>query len=80
MCIAVPSKVIEIKEDMAVIDVEGVQKEAGLALMDDIRVGDWVIVHAGFVIHKMDAAEAQASLALLKEALIKMETPDVSDD
>ena len=76
MCIAVPSKVIKINDDMAVIDVDGIQREASLALTDDIHMGDYVIVHAGFIIHKMDEAEALASIKLLKEAVSKMDKPD----
>ena len=53
---------------MAVIDVDGVEREASLLLLDDAGVGDYVIVHAGFAIHKIDEDGALETLNLLKEA------------
>jgi len=53
---------------MAVIDADGVQREASLLLLEDARVGDYVIVHAGFAIQKIDEQTAQESLRLLREA------------
>lgn len=67
MCIAIPGKVIRIKDDMAKIDVAGTKKEASLMLMEGVNVGDYVIVHAGFVIQKVDDREAQETLRLLSE-------------
>ena len=54
---------------MATIDVEGVQREASLLLLEDVRVGDYVIVHAGFAIQKLDEAAARETLDLLREAV-----------
>jgi hydrogenase expression/formation protein HypC len=58
---------------MATIDVEGVQREASLLLLEDARVGDYVIVHAGFAISKLDEAAAQETLDLLREAIAAVE-------
>ena len=58
---------------MATIDVEGVQREASLLLLEDARVGDYVIVHAGFAIQKLDEAAAQETLDLLREAIAAVE-------
>jgi hydrogenase expression/formation protein HypC len=69
MCLAIPSKIIKIQNNMATIDVEGVQREASLMLIDDARVGDYVIVHAGFAIQKLDEAAARETLDLLREAV-----------
>ena len=69
MCLAIPSKIIKIENNMAVIDVEGVRREASLMLVDDAKVGDYVIVHAGFAINKINAAQAQETLDLLREAV-----------
>ena len=69
MCLAIPSKITEIKNNMATIDVEGVQREASLLLLEDARVGDYVIVHAGFAIQRLDEAAAQETLDLLREAI-----------
>jgi hydrogenase expression/formation protein HypC len=53
---------------MAVIDVDGVRRECSLLLLEDAQVGDYVIVHAGFAISKIDETAALETLALLKEA------------
>ena len=68
MCLAIPSKIIDIKDQMGVIDVAGVRRETSLMLIEDPRIGDWVIVHAGFAIKKIDDATAQESLRYLREA------------
>lgn len=53
---------------MATINVDGAQATACLLLMEDVKIGDHVIVHAGFAIHKIDEKEARESLKILKEA------------
>jgi hydrogenase expression/formation protein HypC len=66
---------------MGTIDVAGVQREASLLLLEDPQVGDWVIVHAGFAIQKVDEAAAQESLRYLREAaqlLVDDEDPDAA--
>ena len=67
MCLAIPCKIIEIDNSMAVIDVDGVKGEASLLLIEDPKVGEYVIVHAGFAIQKMDEKEATESLKVLLE-------------
>ena len=67
MCLAIPSKITHIEENMATIDVDGVKREASLLLLEDVAVGEYVIVHAGFIIHKIDEAAALETLHLLKE-------------
>jgi hydrogenase expression/formation protein HypC len=69
MCLAIPSRITKIENNMATIDVVGVQREASLLLLEDARVGDYVIVHAGFAIQKLDEAAAQETLDLLREAI-----------
>ncbi|UCD31768.1 MAG: HypC/HybG/HupF family hydrogenase formation chaperone [Desulfobacterales bacterium] len=69
MCLAIPSKIVKIENHMATIDVDGVKREASLLLLDEPKVGDYVIVHAGFAIHKIDEADALESLKLLREAV-----------
>jgi hydrogenase expression/formation protein HypC len=68
MCLAIPSKITEIDNEMATIDVDGVQREVSLLLLTDAQVGDYVIVHAGFAIQKLDEAAALQTLNLLREA------------
>jgi len=68
MCLAIPSKIIKIENNMATIDVDGVRREASLLLLEDPAVGDYVIVHAGFAIKKIDEAAAMETLKILREA------------
>ena len=67
MCLAIPSKIIKIENHLGVIDVEGVTRETNLILIEDAKVGDYVIVHAGFAIRKIDETEALESLNILRE-------------
>ena len=73
MCLAIPSKITKIENNMATIDVEGVQREASLLLLEDARVGDYVIVHAGFALSKLYQAAAQETLDLLREAIAALD-------
>ena len=68
MCLAIPSKIVKIENNVATIDVDGVQREASLLLIENPEVGDYVIVHAGFAINKINEEDALESLKLLKEA------------
>ena len=68
MCLAIPSKITHIENSMATIDVDGVQRKASMLLLEDAGVGDYVIVHAGFAIHKIDEVAAMETLKFLKEA------------
>ena len=68
MCLAIPSKIVKIENGVGTIDVDGVQRTASLLLVEDAVVGDYVIVHAGFALHKIDEADAIQSLRILKEA------------
>jgi hydrogenase expression/formation protein HypC len=69
MCLAIPSKIVKIENNIATIDVDGVQREASLQLLEDPKVGDYVIVHAGFAINKINEEDAKESLKLLREAV-----------
>ena len=69
MCLAVPARVIECLEgDRALIDLEGVRMDISLELLDDVRPGDYVIVHVGYALTKLDPEEAAQTLALFAEA------------
>ena len=68
MCLAVPSKITKIENGIATIDVDGVKRTASLLLVEDAKVGEYVIVHAGFALHKIDEKAAMESLSILKEA------------
>ena len=75
MCLDIPSKVVKIDNDIGIIDVDGVKKETSLLLLDDVKVGDYVIVHAGFAINKLDEGAAKESLKLLRGAASFFKTP-----
>jgi hydrogenase expression/formation protein HypC len=80
MCLAIPSKIVKVDNHMAVIDVDGVRRECSLLLVEDAREGDYVIVHAGFAISKIDEAAAQETLALLREAAALIESGERGGD
>lgn len=70
MCLAIPMNVKEINGNMGVVESHGVRREVGLMLMDDLKVGDWVLIHAGFAISKLNREEAEETLALLREVAL----------
>ena len=69
MCLGVPMQVKTIDNDMAICEIDGVQREASLMMIDDVNIGDYVLIHAGFAIEKVDEDEAQLTLKALREAL-----------
>ena len=69
MCLAIPALVSELLPDgMARVSLDGVTKEISVAMVDDVAAGDYVIVHVGYALAKIDADEAEKTLALLAEA------------
>ena len=68
MCLAIPARVVEkLEGDQAVVDLSGVRKPVSLALVPEAQVGDYVIVHVGFAISKVDEPEAKRTFELLRE-------------
>jgi hydrogenase expression/formation protein HypC len=67
VCLAVPGKIISIKGNTAAVDIEGVTTEADISLLDNVEVGDYVIIHTGFAIQRYDEEDALETLRLLKE-------------
>jgi len=68
MCLGVPMKIISIEGDIAIAETDGVQKEASIMLLgDETAVGDFIIVHAGYAISKLDPVEAEETLLLMRE-------------
>lgn len=69
MCLAIPARVVELLAgDMARVDLQGVSVSASLALVDDVKVGDYVVLHVGYALTRLDPEEANRTLALLDEA------------
>ena len=65
MCLAIPVRVVELRDDeMAIVDLDGIRKEISLALVDDVGVGDYVILHVGYALARLDADEAERTLGL----------------
>ena len=77
MCLSIPSKVVKISEDKTVctVDTMGVKRDASLLMMgeDGVKVGDFVLLHIGFVMEKIDEKEALASIETYKEILEAMD-------
>jgi hydrogenase expression/formation protein HypC len=70
MCVAVPGKILSIDEfEMASIDFGGTQREVSVSLLESPQVGEYVIVHAGFALHKVDADEAQETIEMFRQVL-----------
>lgn len=68
MCLAIPARVVQrLADDRAIIDTGGVRNEISLALIEDAAVGDYVIVHVGFAIARLNTEEAEKTLALFAE-------------
>lgn len=70
MCLAIPTKITELNPttQMATVTLDGVKVEVSLALVDDVQVGDYVLVHVGYALNKIDEDEALKTLALFAEA------------
>lgn len=68
MCLAIPARIEQfIAEDSAIVNLGGVRKEISLALVEDVALGDYVIVHVGYALQKLDPEEAAQTLALFAE-------------
>jgi hydrogenase expression/formation protein HypC len=67
LCLAVPAKIIRIKGKKALADFGGIQREISISLLDSIKLGDYVIVHTGFAIQKLDKKDAEETLRMWKE-------------
>jgi hydrogenase expression/formation protein HypC len=67
VCIGVPGKIVELETDWAVVDLGGLKRKVGTQLAEGLALGDYVLIHAGYVIQKIDEKEAHETLALLSE-------------
>ena len=74
MCLAIPAKVVQkLENDQALVEVGGVRNQVSLMLVEELTVGDYVIVHVGFAIARLNADEAEKSLALFDEIARQLE-------
>jgi hydrogenase expression/formation protein HypC len=67
MCLGIPVKIVEKHGSVGIAEYKGVRREIGLDLVDQVQPGDWVILHAGFAIQKINREEAQKTLKLFEE-------------
>lgn len=67
MCLAIPLKLIEIKNDIGTIESGGIKRKVNLSLVENPKLGDFVVVHAGFAITIMDQEEGEKTLDLIKD-------------
>jgi hydrogenase expression/formation protein HypC len=75
MCLAIPAKVVQkLDNDQAVVEVGGVRNNISLMLVDGVEIGDYVIVHVGFAITRLDVEEAEKSLALFEDMTFRLES------
>jgi len=74
MCLAVPMQVVSLKDGIGVAEMSGVKKEISFMICPDAKVGDYVIVHAGFAIEILDQEEAEERLKLFRE-IVNLDDP-----
>jgi hydrogenase expression/formation protein HypC len=67
MCLGIPVKIISRQDQLGIAEISGVTREIDLRLLEDVNVGDYVILHAGFGIQKIDEREALETLTLLRQ-------------
>lgn len=67
MCLAIPAKVAKIKGTLAEVDMAGVKRQADIRFLERVKIGDYILVHAGFAIEKIDEKEARKTLRFLKD-------------
>ncbi len=72
MCLAIPARIEQINDSRAQVDIRGLKRSIGLQLLPDARVGEFVLVHAGFAIQRIDADEAEETYRLLEETGITL--------
>lgn len=82
MCLSIPSKVIDIDADnIATVDTMGVQRKVTLDLIsEEVKVGDYVLIHVGFAMNKISTEEAEASLEAYEEIVQAMNSGEISED
>jgi hydrogenase expression/formation protein HypC len=74
MCLGIPAKVLSVEDSkMGKADDMGTKIQTDFTLLEDVKIGDWVIIHAGFAISKLDEKEAQETIELIKENIVSTE-------
>lgn len=73
MCLAIPGKVVSVNGMVGEVDISGVRRQVSFALLDDLHVGDYVLVHVGTALSKIDEEEAQKTMEALEELAAAMD-------
>lgn len=70
MCLAIPARIIDIdtSSDMATVSLGGIEKQVSLALVDEVQIDDYVLVHVGYALNKISQSEAEKTLTIFAEA------------
>ncbi|MBN1792446.1 HypC/HybG/HupF family hydrogenase formation chaperone [Candidatus Woesearchaeota archaeon] len=76
MCYAIPAKITRIEGDIAIVDYGGVIKKVNHTLVDEAKIGDFILIHAGFAIEKVDKKSAEESLEIIKRDLGQFKPED----
>jgi hydrogenase expression/formation protein HypC len=76
MCLAVPARIVELQEDRALVDAMGTRFKARTTLLPEVKIGDLVLVHAGFAISQVDEDEAQKTWELLAQINEYIDNPN----
>jgi hydrogenase expression/formation protein HypC len=71
MCLGIPVRIVKIENNKAIGEIGGVKREVDLTLVEEVKIGDYVILHAGFAIQKLDEKEAEENLKLIREIIEK---------
>ena len=80
MCLAIPAKIISIKDKAAIIEIGGIRREASLQLTPEAKIGDYVLLHTGYAIAVLDEAEARETIALIEEVAKFGEAEEAEED
>jgi hydrogenase expression/formation protein HypC len=80
MCYAIPAKITEIDGENAKVDYSGIIKKVNISLIDNAKIGDYTLIHAGFAIEKLDSKSAKESLKIINEDLKRIINTDNKDD
>jgi len=67
MCLAIPARILKIENNLAIVDMAGARREADIRMVKDVKVGEYILIHAGFAIEKVRKKEAEETLRLFRE-------------
>ena len=71
MCLAVPMQIVSLDGEMAVCELDNVRREASMAMIENPKLGDYVLIHAGFAIEKLNEKEAEENLGLFRDMIAR---------